>query len=277
MTSFSVAMLLLAAAPASAPAASGAAAGDAAAREAAASEAAASETAVYLEERVESVSPGGETKVLGRNRIWITKDRVRVERGSSVQVYDARSGFFLSIDGRAKTWYRVPADALRRSVMVAPDAMIGMTVDAEGDPAVPEAAFRKTERRETVGGRTATVWETAEPDVLGAKTTLWFAGGLPVQWTDLQRVVRDVFVGEASPLGSWFDQAAKMEGWPVRIDRVSKGRLVRTELLTVERRDVAPSLFEEPGAGYTRVSDPSGFTYVAPPARSERTSEGADE
>lgn len=220
------------------------------------------EAALHLEERVDGTAPGtDELRQIGTNRIWITKDRVRVERGSAVEIYDARAGQFVSIDERAKTWYAVPADALRKSVMVPPASVAGMAVDEEGDPVVPEVAFRRTK---------SGAWEATEPDVQGARTTMWFEKGHPMAWTDLQRVVRAVFVGEDSPLASWFDQAEKMEGWPVRVERVSPGRRLRIELTKSERTLVDPAIFAAPGAGYTRVSDPSGFTLVAPAAGSPR-------
>ena len=120
---------------------------------------------------------------------------------------------------------------------------------------VPEVAFRQSK---------SGAWEATELDVQGARTTMWFEKGHPMVWTDLQRVVRAVFVGEGSPLASWFDQAEKMEGWPVRIERVSPGRRMRIELTKSERTLVDPAIFRAPGTGYTRVSDPSGFTLVAP-------------
>lgn len=51
----------------------------------------------------------------------------------------------------------------------------------------------------------------------------------------------------------------EMEGWPVRI-----------ELTKSERTLVDPAIFAAPGVGYTRVSDPSGFTLVTPAAGSRR-------
>lgn len=226
--------------------------------------AAGTEPAIHLEERVEATAPGSaELRQIGTNRIWITKDRVRVERGSAVQIYDARIGQFVSIDERTKTWYSVPAEALHRSVMVPPASVAGMTVDEDGAPKVPAVAFRKAK---------SGAWEATEPDVQGARTTLWFEKKLDpeLEWMDLQRVVRAVFVGDGSPLASWFDQAEKMEGWPVRIERVSPGRRMRTELTKSERTLVDSAIFAAPGAGYTRVSDPSGFTRAAPAPRSRR-------
>lgn len=190
----------------------------------------------------------------------------RVEMGSAVQIYDANNGFFLAIDERSKTWYQVPAEALRRSDMVAPASSLGIGVDEDGSPRVPEMAFRKSARAESIGTwKKAEVWEAVEPDVRGAKATLWCARDFPLRWSSLQDVVRQVFGGTESPHDGWFDQAARLPGWPVRVEQTSPGRRMRVEVTRVEPATVAPALFQPPGDGYQHVSDPSGFTTAAKP------------
>lgn len=218
----------------------------------------ASEVGILIDEKVEVGLAVGPLQEVSRNRTWITDRRVRIESGSKIQIYDAAGGRYTMIDGRTRTWYSVSSERLHQNTMVPPTALIGMAVDEEGDPAVPASAFRKVGIEMIDGARTQ-LWETTAPDVEDGRTRLWFSTSSPARWRDLQSVVRSVFVGANSHIGGWFDQVEKIDGYPLRIERVTPRYRMVTSLVAMKRVPINDSLFEEPSTGFEKTRDPSGL------------------
>jgi len=215
-------------------------------------------TRVDLEMREVARDGAAATRV---EHAWITADRVRVEDGTQIRIYDAGAGRYVALDRPTKTWYEQERHALADSSMVSADAYFGISIDeATGGPRVPSQVFRRTGRTHEWQDRDAAEWVATEPDVEGATDHLWMAPE-SIGWKDLLRVVHDVYCERDCALDPWYAQAEALPGWPVRIQRVADDGTQTTTVTAIEAVDVPDAAFDVP-AGWTRVADPAGLSDV---------------
>lgn len=209
---------------------------------------------IHVEERIEAGSLPALEEV-GVRKTWIQGDRVRIETGKRVEIYDAARGRWKMIDTESGVWTDATRDRLAKSEAVPMTAIVGLTVDDSGEPRVPEGAFEKTGAHEPVGSWKSTeVWRATQPDPEGGEGALWIArgGGIP-SWSALHRVAIALFPGAGDSMKRYLKQVDALGGWPVRIERRNGTRVIRYTVVRITRIDAEPGLFDPPTAGMRRV------------------------
>ncbi len=152
----------------------------------------------------------------------------------------------MMLDVAEKTFITRRHDLLSADRIIPPTALIGLALDVTtGGARVPAKTFLP-KSREKVLTHDSILYETAEPDVVGEDVRIWVARDVPIRWSDVQNVGRDVFCGSDSPLRDYFRQVSELDGYPVKIERRAADHVVTETVSSVERVEVDASLFAPP-------------------------------
>ena len=207
---------------------------------------------VEVIERVEAAKPGEGLREIGRNRIVIANNRVRIEKGHVAHIYDAAAARYVVLLDRTEEYFAVESDGLRGAAVVPPAGALGIGVDPEtGNPVVPAHAFRLLQK----SARTST-WETTAPAFDGSTARITLDESSVASWAKLESVVFDVFTSDSSPLRSLLRQTAGMRGYPSEVDANGPDGEMRTTVVSVRKVAVSNEEFTVPGT-YRRIDDPN--------------------
>lgn len=212
--------------------------------------------AVYVEDRIEAGLSAEALVTVGVRKTWVLADRVRIEDGKRVEIYDAKRGLFRMFDMESRQWTEATRERLAGQGAVPRTAIVGMSLDDALEPRVAESPFVKRSERAKIGAWSAEAWRATEPDPEGGRGTLWIARDAGAAWADLQRVAIALFPGTRDTMARYLREVEALGGWPVRIERTNGERLLRYTVTTIERVPAPDSLFEDVPAGFERVPFP---------------------
>lgn len=209
--------------------------------------------AVYIEERIDVGPSSRALELKGSRKTWILPDRIRIETGKRIEIFDGKRGVWRMFDTEKRVFAEATRERLASAEAVPMTAIVGLSVDDAGEPQVAEPAFKKTGARLEIGSWNADAWRATASDPEGGEGTVWIAGDVGAQWADLHRVTISLFPGAGDTMKRYLKQVEALGGWPVRIERTNGSTLIRYTVTKIERVKVDPSLFEEMPKGLKKV------------------------
>lgn len=189
----------------------------------------------------------------GSRKTWILPDRIRIETGKRIEIFDGKRGVWRMFDTEKRVFTEATRERLAAAEAVPMSAIVGLSVDEAGEPHVPDPAFAKTGERLEIGSWNTEAWRATARDPEGGEGSVWIARGVEAQWADLHRVSISLFPGAGDTMKRYLQQVEALGGWPVRIERKSASTLIRYTVTRIERVKVGPAMFEEMPTGFKKV------------------------
>jgi hypothetical protein len=216
----------------------------------------------YLEHEAVLPNPADLTKTIKQTlHSWHDGKRFKRESPlrSEVVIIDLEKREVYGVNSAKKTYWKMPADKYQKLALMSLVVM-GIQIDATGQPRVPDPLFAETKQTATIEGRKAFEVKITAPLPPGVQTSIWVSPDVPI---DTKQLVSQMRVSLGDPKGeayeALFRQWGSLRGYPVQnvttID-APQGRITTSEtLLTAREQKIDPKEFEVP-KGYALVVDP---------------------